>query len=141
MSDPCSVKILRVDLICPVPCDSPPTRLQRKCNTPFLSSITASHLLPSKHGDGHRFVLVRLARVWLVYGLEAPRAPLGVPIWKPFLKRREMVERDRMRPVPVVFLRLAFSDQLSVCPACQRPVFVPCAFLLCLLVVFPSVSW
>lgn len=58
------------------------------------------------------------------YGLEAPRAPLGVPIWKPFLKRREMVDRDRMRPVPVVFLRLAFSDQLSVCPACQRPVLV-----------------
>lgn len=37
---------------------------------------------------------------------------MGAPIWKPFLKRREMVERDRMRPVPVVFLRLAFSDQL-----------------------------
>lgn len=49
-----------------------------------------------------------------VYGLAGPRAPLGVPVWKPFLKRREMVDRDRMRPVPVVFLRLAFSDQLSV---------------------------
>lgn len=33
-----------------------------------------------------------------------------------------------MRPVPVVFLRLAFSDQLSVLPRCQHPalVLLPC---------------
>lgn len=66
-----------------------------------------------KNGEPRRFYSA-------VYGLEGPRAPLGVPIWKPFLNRREMVDRDRMRPVPVVFLRLAFSDQLSVFPrACQ----------------------
>lgn len=62
---------------------------------------------------------------WLVvYAFWGPRAPLGVPVWKPFLKRREMVERDRMRPVPVVFLRLAFSDQLSVLPRCQHPALI-----------------
>ena len=44
----------------------------------------------------------------------APRAPLGTPVWKPFLNRRAMVPRYRMRPVPVVFLRFAFSDQLTV---------------------------
>lgn len=53
------------------------------------------------------------------YGLAGPRAPLGVPVWKPFLNRREMVDRDRIRPVPVVFLRLAFSDQLSIVRECQ----------------------
>lgn len=37
-----------------------------------------------------------------------------MPVWKPFLKRRETSARYRMRPVPVVFLRLAFSLQLSV---------------------------
>ena len=44
----------------------------------------------------------------------APRAPLGVPVWNPFLNLRATVLRYLMRPVPVVFLRLAFSDQLSV---------------------------
>lgn len=44
----------------------------------------------------------------------APRAPLGVPVWKPFLNLRATVLRYLMRPVPTVFLRLAFSDQLSV---------------------------
>ncbi len=43
----------------------------------------------------------------------APRAPLGVPVWKPFLNRRGTSFSDRMRPVPVVFLRFAFSPQLS----------------------------
>lgn len=54
----------------------------------------------------------------IVYGLSAPRAPLGVPVRKPFLNLRETSDRERMRPVPVVFLRLAFSDQLSVEPVC-----------------------
>lgn len=42
-----------------------------------------------------------------------PLAFLGTPDWKPFLNLRVTVLRYRMRPVPVVFLRLAFSDQLS----------------------------
>jgi hypothetical protein len=48
---------------------------------------------------------------------EAPRAALGLPSRKPFLNLRPTVLRYLMRPVPVVFLRLAFSDQLSV--SCQ----------------------
>ncbi|KAL2161174.1 hypothetical protein VTH06DRAFT_8393 [Thermothelomyces fergusii] len=42
-----------------------------------------------------------------------PRAPLGVPVRNPFLNRLETVLRYRSRPVPVTFLRFAFSDQLS----------------------------
>jgi hypothetical protein len=45
-----------------------------------------------------------------------PRAPGWWPDWKPFLNRRETFLRYRMRPVPVVFLRFAFSDQLSDVP-------------------------
>lgn len=40
-----------------------------------------------------------------------PRAPLGTPVRKPFLDLRATCWRVRMRPVPVVFLRLAFSPQ------------------------------
>ena len=47
--------------------------------------------------------------------LLGPRAPLGVPDWKPFLNFRATCLSVRMRPVPVVFLLLAFSPQLSVC--------------------------
>jgi hypothetical protein len=36
-----------------------------------------------------------------------------VPVRKPLEKRRETVLRCRMRPVPVVFLLLAFSPQLT----------------------------
>lgn len=43
-----------------------------------------------------------------------PFAPLGVPVWNPFLNLRGMSFSVRMRPVPVVFLRLAFRPQLSV---------------------------
>lgn len=43
-----------------------------------------------------------------------PRAFLGWPVWKPFLNLRETSFRYRMRPEPVVFLRLAFSPQLTV---------------------------
>jgi hypothetical protein len=41
-----------------------------------------------------------------------PWAPLGTPVWKPFLNFLETVLRYRIRPVPVTFLRFAFSDQL-----------------------------
>ena len=51
------------------------------------------------------------------HAFTGPLAPTGVPVWKPFLNRREMVLRYLMRPVPVVFLRLAFSDQLSISPS------------------------
>jgi hypothetical protein len=52
--------------------------------------------------------------------LLGPRAPLGAPVRKPFLARRPIVLRKRHRPEPVVFLRLAFSLQLSARHG-QRP--------------------
>ena len=55
-----------------------------------------------------------LRSLHIVYWFAGPRAPFGVPSWKPFFALRETVDRDRMRPVPVVFLRLAFSPQLSI---------------------------
>lgn len=42
-----------------------------------------------------------------------PLAPLGAPVRKPFLALRAIVLRVLMRPLPVVFLRFAFSLQLS----------------------------
>ena len=51
---------------------------------------------------------------WPVYGFEGPRELAGAPVWNPFLKRRETSLRYLMRPVPVVFLRFAFSPQLTV---------------------------
>lgn len=42
-----------------------------------------------------------------------PRAPFGAPDWKPFLNLRGTSLSERVRPEPVVFLRLAFSPQLS----------------------------
>ena len=36
------------------------------------------------------------------------------PVWKPFENLRETVLRYRMRPVPVVFLRFAFSLHSSI---------------------------
>jgi hypothetical protein len=44
---------------------------------------------------------------------EVALAGAAVPSRKPFLKRRESVLRWRVRPVPVVFLLLAFSLQLT----------------------------
>lgn len=44
-----------------------------------------------------------------------PLLPLGTPIRKPFLNLRGTSFKLRMRPVPVVFLRLAFMPQLSGC--------------------------
>lgn len=49
-----------------------------------------------------------------VYSLDGPLAPFGLPVWNPFFALRETEDSDRMRPVPVVFLRFAFSPQLSV---------------------------
>lgn len=46
--------------------------------------------------------------------VEGPRAPLGTPVWKPLLNRLLTVLRYLMRPVPVVFLLMAFSDQWSI---------------------------
>lgn len=96
------------------PC-TPPKKMQYAIL--WLSSITASHLLPpcsSREVDG---LVVWSVSFGVAYGLSAPRAPLGVPTRKPFLNLRETSDRERMRPVPVVFLRLAFSDQLSIHPA------------------------
>ena len=46
--------------------------------------------------------------------LAGPLEPFGLPSWNPFFALRETDESDRMRPVPVVFLRFAFSPQLSI---------------------------
>lgn len=52
---------------------------------------------------------------WLPEEAEAgPLAPFGAPTRKPLENLRETCLRDRMRPEPVVFLRLAFSPQLSI---------------------------
>lgn len=61
--------------------------------------------------------------------VDAPRAPLGVPVWKPFLNLRGTSFNDRIRPVPVVFLLLAFSDQLS---ASSLATVVPTSSQLCI---------
>jgi len=49
------------------------------------------------------------APIWLI-----PRAPLGTPVRKPCLNFLGTSLSERMRPDPVVFLRLAFSPQLTV---------------------------
>lgn len=46
--------------------------------------------------------------------LAGPRAPFGTPVWNPFLNLLGTSFMWRIRPVPVVFLLLAFSPQLSV---------------------------
>ena len=43
-----------------------------------------------------------------------PRAPFGLPVRNPFLNLRATIFKCRIRPVPVVFLRLAFSLHSSV---------------------------
>lgn len=45
--------------------------------------------------------------------LAGPLESFGTPVWKPFLNFRGTPFMCRIRPVPVVFLRLAFSPQLS----------------------------
>ena len=47
-------------------------------------------------------------------GFAGPLLPFGTPVWKPFLNFRGISFKDRIRPVPVVFLLLAFMPQLSV---------------------------
>jgi hypothetical protein len=49
-------------------------------------------------------------------------APAGVPTRNPLENLRETVLRYRMRPVPVVFLRLAFSPQLTALCQCGAAV-------------------
>lgn len=71
---------------------------------PFRMAFIAPLLLRSSRLHG-RFVYEETV---------GPLAPLGVPVWNPLLNLRLTVLRYRMRPVPVVFLRLAFSPQLSV---------------------------
>jgi hypothetical protein len=45
--------------------------------------------------------------------IDGPFAPFGAPDWNPFLAFRGTVFKYRHRPVPVVFLRFAFSLQLT----------------------------
>jgi len=85
----------------------------------LLAKVTASCHCPERHArlslSFHAQLQVIVSRVYADEEAAAgPRAPLGVPFWKPFLKRRGTDLSERMRPVPVVFLLLAFSPQLSV---------------------------
>lgn len=68
------------------------------------SNPATSCFIPSFH-----FVLADAIYAWLA----GPRAPFGVPSWNPFFALRGTCLSDRMRPEPVVFLRLAFSPQLT----------------------------
>ena len=43
-----------------------------------------------------------------------PLAPFGTPVWKPLLNLRGISFMERIRPEPVVFLRLAFMPQLTI---------------------------
>ena len=72
---------------------------------PFRMAFMAPLLLRCSRSHG-RFVYEELT--------VGPLAPLGAPVWNPMLNLRLTVLRYRMRPVPVVFLRLAFSPQLTV---------------------------
>lgn len=54
---------------------------------------------------------------YLVGAFEGPLAPLGVPVWNPFLNFRATCLRYRIRPVPVVRRCFAFSPQLSIWPS------------------------
>lgn len=81
-------------------------------------------LFEGKKSDPHELLATQLhallhhlpCQLVVIYEEAAvgPRAPFGAPFWKPFLNLRGTSLSDRMRPEPVVFLRLAFSPQLSV---------------------------
>lgn len=79
---------------------------------------TASHpsssLPPVNQPSPISFLIFAPMCCFVVHDAEGPRAPAGAPTRKPFFCRRSTVLRYRMRPEPVVFLRLAFSPQLSV---------------------------
>jgi hypothetical protein len=72
--------------------------LLRSCHCFFALTSTYHHIL---------------ARL-LYDELAGPRAPFGVPVRKPFFARRATCFNVLMRPVPVVFLLLAFSLQFPV---------------------------
>lgn len=70
-----------------------------------LSQYQRSCLLPYGTSDSRN----------LVYGfILGPFDPFGAPVWNPFLNFRGISFIVRIRPVPVVFLRLAFMPQLSM---------------------------
>jgi hypothetical protein len=78
--------------------------------TPAFRSCTCP--LGHHHAATHNPIHHRLS-LRAVYEEEGPLAPAGVPTRNPLENLRETVLRYRMRPVPVVFLRLAFSPQLT----------------------------
>ena len=55
-----------------------------------------------------------------------PLAPFGAPVWNPFLNFRGTSFIYRIRPVPVVFLLLAFMPQLSISKVTVSWEFVLC---------------
>jgi hypothetical protein len=73
------------------------------------SPTPQSHSARESLADLH-LLLITIAHVDAAAG---PLAPFGTPVLNPFFERRGMCLRCRIRPVPVTFLRLAFSPQLS----------------------------
>ena len=94
-------------------CDKTPVNVQYHLpvNT-LLSSHALVHLEPQRAQPLLRLRL-HYRRVYEAL-TDGPFAPAGAPTRNPLLNLRLTVLRYRMRPVPVVFLRLAFSPQLSV---------------------------
>lgn len=81
------------------------------CNRSHSASEAISH--PTPWAIHNRLPNRAIPFRTLYSALAGPLASFGAPVWKPFLKRRVTPLRYRMRPVPVVFLRFAFSPQLS----------------------------
>lgn len=89
----------------------------------FIPSISPPFLIPSHTPPPPRSLfpvsdkptkITKCPSNYLVGAFEGPLAPLGVPVWNPFLNFRATCLRWRMRPVPVVRRCFAFSPQLSV---------------------------
>ena len=74
------------------------TRNTSKCSRGVRCHHIHARPLPRKSPLHHDFAAAA-----------GPRAPLGAPVWKPFLNFRATCLRYRIRPVPVVFRRLAFA--------------------------------
>lgn len=93
-----------------------PSTLFETFEASALNSAMSDPTADSCSASIHFLARCILVRAVVVYAeaVCGPRAPFGAPERKPLENLRETSLRDRMRPEPVVFLRLAFSPQLSV---------------------------
>ena len=81
------------------------------CKLMAFASVTQ----PSWHLISNQSAIPNELRRCIPYSalVDGPLASLGAPVWKPFLNFLGTPFMCLIRPVPVVFLRLAFSPQLS----------------------------